>query len=529
MENPNAGDMADHEYPRDKTRPMHILHLPTDILLSIFDHLHYTEDYQCHIRDDDEFKTIQSARLVCSLFNRLLSPFLCSHLTVQLDQASLECADMISRAPLIAAGVRTVYVVLHYCPKELAEDLSRYKLLRENNLDYLRNSCAGDPNNRRRDGAGDRIFQKSIDDYSAITSAWTEYIRQPDVASTDEDTLRYQEILRQGYEEFRQKHEEQSRLIMDGSFVETLASAISRMGQFTSLYLVDEVDLCYYVRRLAGDPTRMSTHPNELPLLMAVPLDWATIEDLEGGAELPPAKILSELPIAIHKAGATIPELLIRCFPTANNYPMIRPGYGLNNPAWLVDLRAASQHLTEFFLSPTPDPMHDRHVRPEEFPLIRQYFCAVLSGQAIEHVFLEFSRLSGYDGSKYYIGAVLATVNWPCLATFVMSGVSLDQGTLENFFRKLDGARMQRLHLYDVELLEGSWAGALDILREKVASRFLDGECDVEFQRLGGGGFESGVSSKLISWTEDTYEEKLIAQAQSYVSGVILQNPLRVN
>ena len=534
MENSNAGDMAKHEYPRDKTPPMHILHLPTDILLSIFDHLHNCENVQRHIRDDDKIKTIQSARVVCSLFNRLASPFLCPRLTVQLDQTSLERADMISRTPLIAAGVRTIYVVLHYCPKELAEDLSRYKLQREEDLNSLSSTCAYDSVGCADD---DRRFQKAIEDYSAITSAWDEYIRQPDVASTDEDTLRYQEILRQCHEEYRQKHEEQFRLIMDGSFVKTLASAISRMRHCTTLYFVDEVDFCYYLHRLADDPSRMSTHPNELPLLMTTPLDWETIEGLEGGAELLAAKILSELPIAIHKAGATIPNIQVRCFPTANNYPMIRPGHDPNNPAWL-DLRSASQHLTEFFLYANEPRISDRHLRPEEHSPIDQYFCAILSGQDIEDVHLHFHKENVDDGRLYPIGTILATVNWPRLKEFSISGVSLDQGKLENFFRKLDGARMERVYLSDVELLDGSWAGALDLLRERVASRCLDGKCEVEFVRLIGGGFGKGILTKSRSYkhwsiVEEPYkesdEEKLIAQAQSYVLGVRLQNPLRVN
>ncbi|KFY61422.1 hypothetical protein V496_05010 [Pseudogymnoascus sp. VKM F-4515 (FW-2607)] len=530
MENSNARDMANHEYPRDKSRPMHILHLPADILLGIFDHLHNCENFQRHIRDDDEIKTIQSARLVCSLFNRLASPFLLPSLTVQLDQTSLERADMISRTPLIAAGVRTIYAVLHYCPKELADDLSRYKLQREEDLNSLSGSCAWQSAGSRRGGEEYIILQKAIDDYYAITSAWTEYIRQPDVASTDEDTLRYQEILRQGYEAFRQKHEEQVRLIMDGSFVATLASAISRMRRCTSLYFVDEVHFLDYLNRLADDPSRMSTHPNELPLLMTAPLDWQTVEGLERGAELLPAKILSELPIAIHKAGATIPNIIVRCFPTANNYPMLRPGHDPNNPAWL-DLRAASQHLTELYFTPGQPSLRDHHLRPEELSTMDQYFGAIISGQDIEKTNLHFPRLNIDDGGLYCIDTIFATVNWPRLKELIISYVSLNQGTLENFFRKLDGARVERIYLYDVELLDGSWAGMLDLLRERVASRCLDGKCEVKFSMLIGGEFEKRILTKTRSWeiVKEPHEvSKLIAQAQSFVSGVGLQNPLRV-
>ncbi|OBT95245.1 hypothetical protein VE01_07590 [Pseudogymnoascus verrucosus] len=547
MEDSNAGDMANHEYPRDKTRPMHILHLPMDILLSIFDHVHNDRNIKLHIRrDDHDIKTIQSARLVCTLFNRLGSPFLCPILTVQLDQASLDCADKISRAPLIAAGVRSIDVVLHYCPKELAEDLSRYKNQRENDLNSLSSSCdyqaetwylgGHDPDDETVCEQPLRVYNKAMADYSAIISAWDEYIGQPDVASTDEDTLKYQEILRQGHEEYKQKHKEQFRLIMDGSFVETLALAISRMRHGTSLHFVDEIGGWDYLNRCSDDPTRMSTHPDELPRLMAIPLDWRTIENLEGGAELLPAKILSELPIAIHKAGATVLDILIRCFPTVKNYSMIRPSHDPNNPSW-PDLRSASQHLTEFFLSTNQPPIRDRHLRPEEHCPIDQYLCAILSGHDIEDVRLYFHGSNVNDGGLYRIGTILATANWPRLKRFSISDVSLDPGKLENFFRKLDGSRMERVYLRNVELLDGNWAGALDLLRERVASRCLDGKCEVEISKLKGGGFGKGILTKNNSslWfsgeesdEEEDEGEKLIAQAQSYVSGARLQHPLRV-
>ncbi|OBT82927.1 hypothetical protein VE02_08714 [Pseudogymnoascus sp. 03VT05] len=492
MENSNAGDMANHEYPRDKTRPMHILHLPMDILLSIFDHVQNNKNIKLHTRrDEDDIKTIQSARLVCTLFNRLASPFLCLILTVQLDQASLDCADKISRTPLIAAGVRSIDVVLHYCPKELAEDLSRYKNQRENDLNSLSSSCdyraetwylgGYDPDDETVCEQPLGVYNKAMADYSAIISAWDEYIGQPDVASTDEDTLRYQEILRQGHEEYMQKHKEQFRLIMDRSFVKTLASAISRMRHGTSLHFVDEIGGWDYLNRCSDDPTRISTHLDELPRLMAIPLDWQTIEDLEGGAELLPAKILSELPIAIHKADATVLNILIRCFPTVKHYSMIRPGHDPNNPSW-PDLRSASQHLTEFFLSTNQPPIRDRHLRPEEHCPIDQYLCAILSGHDIEDVRLYFHGSNVNDGGLYRIGP----------------------GKLENFFRKLDGSRMERVYLRNVELLDGNWAEALDLLRERVAS--------------------SGEESD----EEEDEVEKLIAQAQSYVSSARLQNPLRV-
>ncbi|KFZ09425.1 hypothetical protein V502_08759 [Pseudogymnoascus sp. VKM F-4520 (FW-2644)] len=511
-----------------------------DILFSIFDNLH---------DDEVEFKTLQSARLVCSIFNRLASPLLCPILEVQLDQTSLDLADKISRSPLIAAGVRSIHVVLHYRPRELAEDPIRYKNQRKKDIGEMIRSCDYFAETWFLGGYDDddetvceqplRVYNKAMDDYWAMTSAWDGCFLQPDVAAMDEDTLRYREILRRGYEEYRRKHEEQFRLVMDRTFVETLASAISRMGNCTSLRIVVETSGVSFLNPYSSDPTRMSTNPEELPRLMVNPFDWRTIEELEGGAELLPAKIHSELPIAIQKTGAAMPAINLDCFPTTNNYSMIRPDRPGRSPAW-PDLRSACQHLTEFGVNGNCQPIRCRHLLPEEQAPIYEYFSAILSGQNIEVVDLDFYVFKLNDGGKaeaqglYRIGAILATVNWPRIKELRISHVSLLQGELEAFCRGLDGGRINVVYFYDVEVLGRSWAEALDILRERVASRCLDGKCKVYFSDFTGGEFgkkkkkRRGWSRFTESSEESDEEEKLIvAQAQSYVSGVGLQNPLR--
>jgi hypothetical protein len=555
-EDANVGDMAKQEYPRDETRPMDILHLPMDILYSIFDHFHDDTNIPFRIhRKDIEINTIQNARLVCSLFNRLASPLLCPVLTVQLDQTSLDLVDEISRNPLIASGVRGIDVVLHYRPKELAEDLLRFKSQREKDLYKLRDFChykaetwwlgGHDKDDETVCKQPLKVYEKAMGDYRAIIAAWVDcFGPPPDEIAIDADTLRYQEILQQGHEEYRQKHEEQLRLITDGTFVDTLASAIFRMGHCTFLHFEDEIGFRSYLDPYSYEPTLVSTNPEELPRLMATPVDWRTIEELQGGADLAPAKLLSELPIAIHKAGATMSVIEAYCFPTTNNYAMIRPDrLDPNNPAW-ADLRAASQHLLKFELHGSHTPLRYRHLLAEEQAPIDEYLCAMLSGQRIEDVNLNFHTFSLHDGGRssdlegsYRIGAVLATANWPRIKRLWIRYVSLHQNELEAFCRGLGGGRMDSLNLNGVELLSGSWAGALDLLRERVASRCRDGKCNVKFGELTGGEFGRKKKKKKKDWgsfmeseeeeEEDEEEPLIVVLAQKYVSGVGMENPLR--
>lgn len=94
---------------------------------------------------------------------------------------------------------------------------------------------------------------------------------------------------------------------MDGTFVETLASAISRIRHCTSLCFVDQISNKSYPPPYIREHIAVATSLEGLSRLMVAPFHWNTIEKLEGGAEVLPAKIPSELLIAIHKAGTTMP------------------------------------------------------------------------------------------------------------------------------------------------------------------------------------------------------------------------------
>ncbi|OBT52009.1 hypothetical protein VE04_08604 [Pseudogymnoascus sp. 24MN13] len=544
MEDVNAGDVAYQEYPRDKTRPLNILHLPLDILYIIFAHLNEERLYikYCVAREDTGIKTIQNARLVCGLFNRLASPLLCPVLMVELNQTSLNLVDEISRSPLIASGVRTIHVGLLYRPKGVAESLQFFKNWRGGDIDALLIQCG----NRAFESRGDlydeekvTLYTKAVADFGAIISAWDKYSVSPaDGAPIDAESLRHQEILLQGYEEYLQKQEEQYRLITDGSFVNTLASAMARMGHCAYVHFHDRITFndSYTPPK---DPALISTDPSELLRFLAAPVDWREIEEMDDSTDRSPARILSELPIAIHKAGAAISAITLHCFPTTNNYPMICPDpRGPNKFSW-PDLRAACQHLAEFDLQWEDQPLRYRHLLYKEQVPIDNYLYAMLSGQAMEIVNMSFENFVVNDGDKneikglYHIGTVLAAINWPRIKDLRLSYVSFHQGEVEAFFRGLDGAAMEFVSIHDVELLSGSWAGALDILRGKVAERCLDGKCEVMFDEFAGGEFGKRGSQKWkrCAWGEESGgdedgETSIFDLTDSYVSGVGSDNPL---
>jgi hypothetical protein len=121
------------------------------------------------------------------------------------------------------------------------------------------------------------------------------------------------------------------------------------MAHCRSLRFFDQIRGYFgYSGPYVNNPVVLLNNTEELSRSMTTPHDWRTIEELEGEVELVPAKIISELPIAIHRAGSTLREIHINCFPVRSNYSMICPDrQDRLNPAW-ADLDAACQHLDEF-------------------------------------------------------------------------------------------------------------------------------------------------------------------------------------
>jgi hypothetical protein len=367
-------------------------------------------------------------------------------------------------------------------------------------------------------------------DIASIWRAWDDCFSPADGNTQDADSLEYQQVLRQSHVEYRQKHEQQSQLITDGSFVNILASSMSQMASCSSLHFVDNVD--GYLEAYFGFPTYL-LDKEELSRFMTTPQDWATIENLEGDTELVPAKIISELLIATHKAGTILREINVSCFPRTSNCSVVCPNrQDRLNPAW-ADLHDACQHLEKYEFgggSLGYRPTEYNHLLAGEYTSMDKYFKAVLSGQSLEVIDLNFWAFRWYR-----IGPVLGATKWPRIKRVRISHISLSQGELEKFCSGLSN-RLELITLYSIELLSGSWAGALDTLREKVSSRCLEMKCRVEFIALTGGEFGEKKRDVNIEWDQKGYnrnmrgrEEPLIVmQSQNYVSDVeVAENPLK--
>ncbi|OBT68293.1 hypothetical protein VE03_02238 [Pseudogymnoascus sp. 23342-1-I1] len=511
--------------------PPHILNLPDDILYEIFNHFKCDKIHRglfdSSIYDDGAKRlTVQDARLVCRLFNKLASPLLCPTLRVRLDHASLDLVAKVSESPLIAEGVCNIEIVVGYRPRELATDLLRFAKHRAMDLRFHIGDGYRCVMEEIEFNGGDdetisdypyEVYQQITDYGENIRSAWIEYTRAADKGAISPE---YLHLLLQGHQEYIQKHEEQFQLITDGSFVERLASAMSRMAHCASLHFVDDVD-CYSTLDDVS-PLVFRDDAREFSRFMTAPLSWSEIRHLKVG-EILPAKLLWELPIALHKAGLILRAMLIHTFPHPDWCPAIYPA------TW-TNLYDACHHLRIFRLegislgrsSETSDPVLGRGLA-----FVERYIGTVLSSEDFELINLRFRDSAvGDDVASYRVGLLPEAINWPRIKKLSISYISLSQDELEKFCCGL-GYMVEDIRLNNIDLRSGSWAGALDMLRERVPKKrqemILPCFC---FWELTGGEFgkESRESYLGIKLTKNPLVEK----CRDYVFGLgVTENPLR--
>ncbi|PKX90737.1 uncharacterized protein P174DRAFT_514751 [Aspergillus novofumigatus IBT 16806] len=495
---------------RAKIRPYTIVDLPADILLQIFGYFQDARikrlaqiDWRSLPRGCEEDiahrtarETIRQIRLVCSLFNDLASPLLCPILRVDLDQVSLNGAVELCKRPRIAQGVHAIQVGLQYRPEELVSDCPRFK-------DYCKQQLYEVAD--RYCPPQLREYREAKRNYDKICRSWDAYFDSDEsdqndaVAEAEADE--HMEIFVRGYNEYCKKHEEQLQLITSGSFVTTLASCISQLPNTITLGFTDEMEPLYD----RDNPTVLLRDTSLLPGMMSAALEWEKIDDLRHGnyrlltrdAKLMPARLLFDLPVAIHKAGSKLRYLDLGPFPWRGSFSLLCPDSVSNptDPAAWSDLRAACSSLWRVDFGMNYHNLRIRHepLRPEEKYYVDQYLNTVLCSADLKTVWLDLRSFGLNDGRTtkegwYDIGLVLSAVNWPRVEDITISEVSAKQDELERFFSGL-APSTRRLSLSTIHLLDGSWEGILRTLDERVRTTFREQNVSVYLSLLTGGEF----------------------------------------
>ncbi|MBE3041265.1 hypothetical protein IMZ48_01495 [Candidatus Bathyarchaeota archaeon] len=273
------------------------------------------------------------------------------------------------------------------------------------------------------------------------------------------------------------------RLIEEGTFVNTVAIATSRMPGFRSISFTDlphPAD-CQDSHRSESFAKRPYS-ANNIPRFVTGPMQWSHMEpDWNWWSPgLPPARILWDLPIAIQKeAGPKLKEMHVHCF------PLRADSVDESSVPSPDDLSTAFENLEQAVFSTqkpsgTPFPLVDRPVHILEGTQVAlRYISAMVSGPCLKKVDIRpasFSTLS--DNSTLHASAIspsLQHLNAPGLTNLSLVHVLVSQSAWDTFCGGLGGS-LKEVKLKGVRLLGGGSLTSLDVLGTKTRDLYLDGE-----------------------------------------------------
>ena len=470
------------ELSRGRIRQLSILSVPPELLHDIFhftfryDHL---PQYGAKCRDQIRNSACQ-IRLTCRTFDQFTSPYLIHEntLTVKLTQDSLDRLECFARNNHISKAIRKVILVLDYRPENLATDISAFSTFM---LDLLRakDIYCRDQMGTFLESPGDEHLPcaAAIVNFEHMQMAWglgpTD--RRYYLSRCDE----YRKTLLDAHAEYRVEHRKQMELITTGSFVNTVSSAIARLPNFREL-IFSTSDRYMYGKGEDSGTLEPLLDNQELFKFLTRPLTWPENEKA-CATNLPPARILTELPIALHSAGVSKYHLYINCFPNRSSMSSIWPPQPsshnppMSNTINEAILRAACRNLTGFWFVPFDDIyLEHEDGDPLDKEQLWLYLSCAIANPNLELLGLDMSAyvLESLDRDRSCnIGSFLDSIecSFPRLKVFALMSISLNPGQLERFCHligdKLEFVTLSYLHL------DGSWAGVVDAMR----GRFLTG------------------------------------------------------
>jgi hypothetical protein len=192
------------------------------------------------------------------------------------------------------------------------------------------------------------------------------------------------------------------------------------------------------------------------------------------------------LPIALSKAGTPPRELAFGVMPSYFNLTALRPSDhlyfrppdlpGFERKTW-DELSAACEKLEVLEFSPQMRYFNAKHDNNVQMSLDR-YLGSVLSrcGHHLRVLSLDFSNkdrdvFPNPRERRLYTASPLIRAlpeRLPRLRSLQISGVELRQAELEALFSRAAENRLSDLRVLRVRLRDGIWAGAVDLMREKV-------------------------------------------------------------
>lgn len=423
---------------------------------------------------------IKSVRLVCRRFNALASGLLVRLVRVYPTAASLAQFDAISRHPTISKGVRGVFVVLHFYADECL-DFREFVKTHANELSNQRTQfeessrAAGRPSGLRDEDAAevlDKAFEAynyldsmylnpgdgSDDDGGGLDGSFDDDVNDANDGETPGDPLgREFEARRRRihriHQEFCWRLNEAEVLVDGGAFAQAMGTAMARLPGPLELGFGDSdfvrprelmvgygIDIWDAVHRRMLQPGR-------------------ALECRRSDLDLPCYELVPGIITAAVQAGAL--PFALRLHLTTVGYPNeLDP-----SPDGRKAIASGMSNLREFSFS------YIDYAKWDSAPMaflsgnLNEFLAPCLDMPNLRRVTVDLGVYALYE-PLLDVAEILGMRARPCLTDLSLCGFIVRLPYLVQLLRGLPD-RLDRLHLAGIELRDGTWREALDVLRTK--------------------------------------------------------------
>lgn len=425
----------------------------------------------------------------------------------EISNAALEKLERISNHPTISRGVQTVQISLKAYKSLLASNFRQFSLfhiqrLQENNqvLKDLYESY------------GDDSFEE-IPNIRRIISAWTAFQNEGISIDLTERDVGYQALLKQCFEEYQQRYAEQQELLNSGAFISRVASALAKMPAAKELVFPES---CYDMSLNDHDHQwfygQQATADTMLRRFLLE--NWL----LPSGHEpltTHPVSLISTILAGLDTTDVNITSLFIEL-------PSSHPDFAMLEST--ADKISSALRGLEVFelMNCFPQLLCGRR----ELEAFREFLGPIIRTERLEELWINLKLWGGEaeidPASLPLVSVVKPKVAWPALSGLSLLRLRLQFSDFEHMLKSIRSG-VPSVYIREVDLMDGSWAVILDILRDRHRGAWLQSpsgaECEAmseqEYARIFG-----------VYYDEEDEEDVEELEAHQYIRGSISTNPL---
>ena len=441
---------------------------------------------------------IKNLRLTCRRIRDASTPFLIDRVSVCLTTESLTRLEAISKHPEFSTSVKRVRFQAAFYDGNMAENFNYFRRTRCEQIEWL-------AANLSYPVAG--FYQAPIEKIRLSLEKISEEWERMPLGGDSLPESEFTSLLREGYEEYSRRLEDQETLRRNASSMDRISAAISRLPAVQQFLLNDhDGQLCF------NQPRNVDKESVREKILM--PSSWDGTELSRGTIKPPVKEFLIDLPQALAKSGVFPKEFAINVTSPVK-FPLLTLSASEHR-----QISAAMQHMERLEVElDSSDSALLKVAALNELESVAQILAAWTDTRSIHEMSLtvgDWSMPQGFS-PKFSLFTDISSKSWPRLRRMRLTCVGINLGELDQFVQ-IHRDSLADLSMEGIYLLTGTWAECLDLLRKlpNLEEFYLARPLLAEF------------GADMV--TEPDFEEDLMWEdAIHYVLRLQDENPLRVD